>query len=243
MALVYRCSFAAPGYSRNAGSVHVRKSLDVPRHDVANAAELAVKFAVDLGMRIPEGEVLRVERALGDDGLVADQRPVQAVGGLEGVQSVFRSAAASGQRLVACLRRAGGIGVFERREIVASQPVPHDVVGFRAGELAQAQLGLRPMDAVTAFGIADDFGVRGFAGLRVVVRSPVVHPVPIAVLKDRVVGARVAFPRLVRHQHDFLRRGFLQHLPRIAAQLADQVVVDEQFPLRTDVDRLRRASG
>ena len=114
--------------------------------------EVADVAPVVLAQGVPEGVVLGVERPLGDDRLIDQRRPVDAVGRPVRVQP----ARAQGDRLVTLVRPAVGVRVLERREVVEPRPRPDDVVLPRAGELEQAQLGLDPVDAVPALGVAGE---------------------------------------------------------------------------------------
>ena len=80
--------------------------------NVAAVAEIAMELPILAAHRVPERQVLRIERAFGDDRIRAHERPAGAVGRLEGVQAAL--AAADPQRLVACLRRTLRVRVLER---------------------------------------------------------------------------------------------------------------------------------
>ena len=76
--------------------------------------------------------------------------------------------------------------------------LPNDIVSFRASELVNPQLGLRPVDAVFALGIAGVFA-RELAALAVEVPTSVVHPVAVAILKHDVTRAEIPFPRRIAY--------------------------------------------
>ena len=87
--------------------------------------------------------------------------------------------------------------------------VPDDVVLLRAVELEQAELGLGPMNAVLALGIASDFAVRLALRDLIVVRAAIIHAIGAIVVEEAIVCRSVAFPGLVGDEHDLLRDGLL----------------------------------
>ena len=101
--------------------------------------------------RKPNSEI---ERSVGNDRIVAYQRPMDTVGRLERKKAAFCQESA--QRLVAGLGRTVRAKVFERCEVVNPHTVPHDVVLLRTVELEQAENRFRPPDSVPAFRIAID---------------------------------------------------------------------------------------
>ena len=67
----------------------------------------------------------------------------------------------AGQRLESLVGRHAGARVEERREVVAERRlVQDDVVLLAAVDLVQAELRLRPVNAVAAFAVAGDFRLR-----------------------------------------------------------------------------------
>ncbi len=102
--------------------------------------------------------------------------------------------------LVAFALSAERVFVLEHHEVVDDgilRPVEYDVVGLRAVEFADAQLGLVPDEAVAAFGIADDE--------RVLFEGPaqVVHSVSVVVLEDDIIVGAVALPGRVKGHEAF----------------------------------------
>ena len=106
--------------------------------------EAAMEIHVAIARSAPEREVLGIERSAGEDGSIAEPRPVDAVGRLEGVQPLLAGPA---DRLVAGIRLAAGIGVDKRREVVRADVLPDDVVVLGAVELEQAEFGLGPVES------------------------------------------------------------------------------------------------
>ena len=181
---------------------------------------------------------------------VVHQRPEDAVARLENVQaeSPVQQAPLAGKRLVPRIRLAVGVGIPKRDEgtvveLLSARGLDHpdDVVLLGALKLKDTQLRPGLMDAVFAFGVA--FGhVSTLSGGRGMIASAVVHAVHAAVPKNIVRATGVAFPRLVENQCD------LPRLRVVKSQLdavhpIDQVIVDHQFPSRTDRDRLIGRTG
>src|SRR5262249_6792571 len=141
--------------------------------DVALAVpETAEESDIATALAVPESQVLRIKRALGNDWLVGERLPVDAVG--RGV-GVHRRA---GHRLVALFGRSRGVRVPERGEVVReiTGAGENDVVLFRAFELDDAEFRLGPTDPVAAFGVAGQLGVLGAS------QPAIVHAVFVAVL-------------------------------------------------------------
>ena len=153
----------------------------------------------------------------------------------------IRRPLASPERFVLCLWPTFRVVINERREIVRTESVPDDVVLGRSVKFDKLQFRPHPLHAVAAFGVTDDFGVRRFAILDL--QTAVIHAVQVAVLKDREVETTTSFPRFVGHQNDFPRNGFLNDQRGTATQPFDEIVISEQFPPRTDVDRLGGSSA
>ena len=74
------------------------------RPDVAAVAKVAMVFTVLAPLRVPEGEVLGIERSPRDHGLVGNERPVDRVGRPERQQAVAGRRLAIAERLVSRLR-------------------------------------------------------------------------------------------------------------------------------------------
>ena len=213
-------------------------------HDGAYAVdEGAVILAVLPRVRVPKGEVLRIERALGDHRLIPCQPPANAVGRLEDVQSLLSNGPAAGDAPVARLRGRVGIAVLERHKAVRPQAVHHDVVFPRAVELEQAKFRLHPVDAVPALGVTGHLAVCRLLRPGIPMGCPVVHAVQLAVAKDRVVGAGVAFPRRIGGQHNFLRFRPVQMQFCAAGHVGNQMSIDKQLAPSAVRAKRQRLSG
>jgi len=183
--------------------------------------EVAEKGDVTLFAGIPKSDVLRIKGTLRDDRFRPQPAPADGVGRHEREQPGLGRTVIP-ERLVALLRRTGRIIVSERREVVAAQLIPHDVVRLRTFEFDQPEFGFAPDDAVIALGIADHLGMRRFL---VPVRPAVIHTVKRSVLEHRVVATDVAFPRRivneghlalfgrVQGQTDIIQGGQPVHVP------------------------------
>lgn len=64
----------------------------------------------------------------------------------------------------------------------------------------------------------------------------VVEPIGLAVLQYGFMSAVQPFPRLIEPQHDFARLWAMQDEPD-AVQRSNQMVINEQFPTRADINR------
>ena len=211
-------------------------------------------FPVFPAHRVPEGQVLRIERSFGHDGFKAHDGPADAVRRFQRIQARDRLRAQD-NGLVAFVGRAIGIGVLEGRAM--SRITPHqsqqlrgqdDVVGLRPLELEQPQSRAPPVDAVVAFGIAQEPRMllqRLLGRSRVsVLHPPIVHPVQGAVLEDRLVRRGVPLPGSVRPKYDFATHGMVKPESRPQGHGRDEVVVDEKLQSRADVaGRIRRIAG
>ena len=217
----------------------VEKILRSRGADVSSVAKVAVILAVLAAFRIPEGEVLRVKCSLRDDGLRVHQGPVDAVGRLERVQSVF--VAPHAERLVRRVGRALGIRVAERHERMGPHAIPDNVVLLRAVPGEQPQFGLCPLDAVRAFSVTVQITrVRPVLAVQIgIVTAAIIQPVLPAVLEHRDIVGPVPFPRFVGHQGHVLRRRLVQSQIGLAGEPFDQRVIHEQLAPRADGDRLR----
>ena len=227
------------------GGADRAKAFGLPRLAVGHARrEGAPVRAILLAHRIPEGQVLRVEGAVGDRGLVAGDAEADAVGRLEHVQPMRL---ADDDALVARVLRAVGIGVLEDRRmgrIAANRGHAlgreDNVVLLRALELEQAQFRPPPMDAVVAFHITEEPGVVGPGLGRLasvpIVPGVVVHAVQLAVLEHARVATGVSFPGGVGLEHDFLRHGLMELQPSPAGKLFHEEIVHQQFAAIADRD-------
>ena len=79
------------------------------------------------------------------------------------------------------------------------------VVFLGAVEFVDSQLGLDPVKAVFAFGIADAGGYIG----AVVAEGKVIHPVNVPVPEEVMIGAAVAFPHLIVDNDPLLPNGMM----------------------------------
>ena len=219
------------------GPVH--EVLRRRRADIPAVAKVAMILAVLPALGIPEREVVRVKGALRDDGLPAEQRPVEAVGRLERVQPVL--AASHAERLVSGVGSAVGIRVAERHKRVGPHAIPDDVVLLRVVPGEESQLGLRPVDSVRTFGVTVQIArVRSVLAFEIgIVTAAIVHPILLAVLKHRDIVGPVPFPRFVGRQGNVLRRWLMQSQIGLAPESFDKRIIDEQLTPRVDNDRLR----
>ena len=148
---------------------------------------------------------------------------------------------ASPDRLVFRFRLGLGVGVDERREVVAFRPldiVQDDVVLFRAFVFEQTQIRLGPLDPVGALRVGHDQAVaRGVGVGSGDLPGVVVHPIFVTVLKNGCVSAPVAFPRLVERDCHLLPNR-LVHLERDVRHRVDEIIVDEQLAAVAKGDRL-----
>jgi hypothetical protein len=74
-----------------------------------------------------------------------------------------------------------------------------------------------------------------YTALPVVRTATVIHPIDVPVFENPVVAARIAFPGLIEIESD-LSRGRLIEPLLDAALLFNEVVVDEEFEPRADVE-------
>ena len=208
-------------------------------------AEVSHIHRVTLAIRIPEDRIVRIERAFRDNRIIAELRPVNAIGRLEREQSV--AGGCSSDSLVTLVRRARWISVFEGSEVVRLvTPAPQDVVLFRASvvhgrrPVEQSEVRLHPMNAVLALRVADDFRLSLPQRRRVddVAMASVIHPINIFVLKDGRISAGIPFPRLLKRDCDFARCRMMQSQFGLPIEPLKQRLIDEKFPPRTDVDRI-----
>ena len=196
---------------------------------------------------VPERDVLRVA---GDDlGVLRVDVPVDAVVRVHlpeladhtADHVLVRYGPHLGPELVALPRPAVRVRVEQDGTALrlaargVRQPGDDDVVRLGAADLHQADLGLVPVDAVGRLGVSDAAGDPGGVVFR---RDEVVpHPVPAAVLDDRVVGGDAGLPRPVGREH-----GLVPELRRVhdqidAAAVRDEPAVDEELLPPADVYR------
>ena len=137
--------------------------------------------------------------------------------------------------LVFCVRRSIWVGILEGRELgdweAAFLLVKNDVVLLRAVELDQPKLRLYPVDAVCAFGVADNRRMRYFLpGFRCnIMATAVIHAVQATVLENRKIEAGVALPGHVCDQHHFAWGGSVETPHGATVQTSDQKIIDHQF--------------
>src|SRR5262249_56711162 len=117
-----------------------------------------------------------------------------------------------GDRLVALAGPAARVRVLEGREVVEALRCKDDVVLLRAAELDQTQLGLHPVDAVLALGVAREVRPRRQFRAVLVRQLPgdVVHADDVAIAEDRVVAATAPLPRRIVYEHNLPWHGRLQ---------------------------------
>jgi len=181
----------------------------------------------------PEGNVLQIERALGDDRRILHFLPVDAVAGDERAKSAEFSAK-SGECLITFVRRDTGTAVEKRREVVCERRHirEHHIVVLAAVDFVQAELRPRPANAIFGFRIAGAFAGSAVGEPRV---AAVIHAefCRWLVVNHRDVSTEAAFPRLVEFQRD-ARRLRRVHTQRRAFHFLDQQPVREQFAAQAD---------
>ncbi len=110
-----------------------------------------------------------------------------------------------------------------------------------SGELTEAEVGLRPVNAVDAFGVAVDQRVR--LGILLpgdaVVPAAVVHAKAVAIAEDGDIHAAVALPGRIGDEGDPPRSRLVQAQCGAAAQALDQRAIGEQLETGSDVRHLR----
>ena len=212
---------------------------DGPHALVSAVGEVAPIRPILAARRVPEGQVLRVECAVLDDGLHAQLglggepvRPADAVGRLERVEA---ARAVARERLVTRLGRAGWVGVLEGSEVVRHGAGGNDVVLLRSVEIKQAELGLGERQPVPALRVARELRVRLLLRRLVPMPAAVIHPEPVVVREDGVVGGGVAFPRRVAGDDHVARLGLVR-LECRTVELRDEEVIEKQFATRTQGD-------
>ena len=177
----------------------------------------------------PEHGVLRIEvvlHAIGDDGGFPNLSPANAV---------FRNVAHQAVRcldipsigLVAFRPGHPRAGIQEGAELARNGH--HDVVGRRAVDFDQPQVGLGPVDPIPALGIAGQAGPSKSA--------TIVHPVDITILEDGGVEGQLILPGLVILDCDVLGSRLLE--PEFQSfQPVHQVPVHKELALRAQGQRL-----
>ena len=213
----------------------------------ASGGEVAPVGTIFAAHFVEVGDVLRIKSSGGDDGFFTQQRPVDSIRRLIGLKGGFLlsqfAVAISGQGFVTGLGWTLGIGVEKRSEVVHAVTVPDDVVFLGAVEFKQPQLGLDPVNAVPALGVADK-GPVGFHRHRFVRRmgAAVVHAVEIAILKQRVVSGGVSLPRFIAGDDDLARLGLVQLQLHVLHALNEKVI-DEQLPTGAEVNGICGGNG
>ena len=71
--------------------------------------------------------------------------------------------------------------------------------------------------------------------------AAIVHAEEVAVAKDALISTAVSLPRSIGAKYDFTPNGAMQLKP-CAIDPIDEMLIDEQFSSRTDLDRLSAAS-
>ena len=175
--------------------------------------------------------------------MILDHFPSQAICRAVDIESVavflisLSQGSPAGDGLVLCRRIRGRILVLEDGEVVRADSVPDDVVGLRSVKLNQPQIRFFPMNSVPAFGITGDLGMRCLLLPGIPVGAPIVHPEQTIILKDRVVGGSIPLPRLLRPEHHLPRFRTMQLEPDVSPKLVDQVIVEQRFQPRANVNR------
>ena len=214
--------------------------LRLPRLAIGPApSEDAPVRSVGTDVGIVKGQILRVERAFGDDGLGMHQRKAQSVRGMENQQPMRLGAADHG--LVARLRWAVRMLVAKHRRMtrIRSHAIKrpgcqHNVVRFGTTELHQSQLRLAPVHAVIALRITAKKRMPAGVHLAVLhgdVPGLVIHPVFArgGIQKDTVIAAARALPGGVVRDCNLSGLRMMQLLPRTAAQRFNQIAVHKQL--------------
>ena len=198
--------------------------------------------SVGTDVGIVKGQILRVERAFGDDGLGMHQRKAQSVRGMENQQPMRLGAADHG--LVARLRWAVRMLVAKHRRMtrIRSHAIKrpgcqHNVVRFGTTELHQSQLRLAPAHAVIALRITAKKRMTAGVHLAVLHRDVpglVIHPVLArgGIQKNTVIAAARALPGRVVRDCNLLGLRMMQLLSRTAAQRFNQIAVHKQLTPR-----------
>ena len=203
--------------------------------------------AVAARLGVPEGEVLRIERPLGEHRLGRQRSPSQSVGRLVGDQGpagVPLGPLHRNERLVAGGGRGGGIVVAEDRRFARLRPPAphqfrnqHNVVGPAPLVLMQTQFRLDPVQAVVAFGIAAEQpvapGVHAALGHLEMARG-VIQPVLPPLEEQAVIDAATPLPGGVVVEHDFPGGGGMEAEFGPPREAFDQGWLDEQFATRPD---------
>ena len=164
------CRGCSRGVSPKVMGSGLRPRDEVGRGDAAHGSDaLVAAFAPGaevadvavLGLR-PEGDVLRIEGALGDDGLFLELAPMEAVGGREGYEAAL---AGTRHGFESGVGGHVGPGVEEGREVMGEgrRVGEDDVVVAGAVYFEEAELGLVPVDAIAALGVAGDLEVGAVA--------------------------------------------------------------------------------
>ena len=207
--------------------------------------------AIRSALRVPKGEVLRVERPIRDDRTIAHGRPVQAVWRLEREQPVRLRRA--DERLVAGVGGGGRVIVPEHGGVAGvdverspGSTGEDDVVVLRAPELDQAERGLPPMDPVLALGVTtvERMSVGSDLPRRdIEVPGLVIHPVEASVLENAVVAAATPFPRLIMDKHNLSGLRMMQPKVGLPREAVDQKVVEKQLAAGADRQGRYRVGG
>ncbi len=185
---------------------------------------------VNATQRVVEGEVLRIEGAIGDRGVIQQFAPMHAVRRTENAEAL--AVMRVGHRLEALVGGRGGIRVEEGREVVRADAFPDDVVFLRALELEEPGVQTLEVDAVPAFRHAAHLAGAPRADL-----AAVVHQHALSVLHHGEVGGGFPLPELVQLQRDLLRHRMLKTPLDHAASTVDQEVIDEQLAPRANFIR------
>ena len=169
----------------------------------------------------PEGDILRVERALGKHWFRPQCLPVDAVGRDEGAKGALALPVDQAQGLEAFSGRHPGSRVQERREVVRPLPCPtaDDVARQAALNRVEPEIGTRERDPVPAAGVAGDL------------RDRAVHPGhpavvevdAFAILDHGGVADEAALPGLVEAQ------GSIGELRVVELQAGAVAALDERL--------------
>lgn len=214
---------------------------EVLRRRSAHRADARVAFSglppqmapvLSFGLR-PEGDVLRVEHALGDERRSPHLAPAQAVGRNPSHESGLRAASES----LEPLRRvdAGPRGE-KRREVVGTwrRIRKDEVVVARAVDLDEAEVRPGPLESIVAEGDTRDLAI-GSVPARF--RKPAaVEAKAFAVVDDDRAAAEGALPGPVEHEHRSLVSRRTERDIK-AFERVDHVVAFKETKTGADLDR------
>lgn len=177
----------------------------------------------------PEGDILRIENALGEDGCFLKFFPVNAIGGGKAEEAVF-IISGHGFELLAGI--SVGIGIKKWGEIVGDLHLrvildqkDIGIVAIFEGE--EPELGFDPGFPVPAFGVAGE-GSGGDGAM-----PTVIHAEEITVLDDYAIEAVSPFPGLVEGDRE-CRGGGIDEFVGNTREFLDEMAVEEGFASRAN---------